>query len=310
MNNFFLRTLTGILYVVALVGCTIFSPATLVVFFALATALSIWEFSTNVNNHAGAQVNRLINSVAGVCLVLAVAGYCSETTQSRHFIPYLFTLLYLLINELYRKQPDPLKNWAYAFASQLYIALSFSMVFVLAFRYDAMSNRVCYEWIYPLAVFIFLWVSDTGAYLCGCTLSRYFPAKLFERISPKKSWVGSIGGGLLCLAAAWGIYAYEPQYMTLWQWMGLALTVCVFGTWGDLVESLLKRQVGIKDSGTILPGHGGLLDRFDSALLAIPAAAILSFAYNEYFMKSKKKPRRKVRAADGGRKVSDGDGES
>ena len=172
MNNFFLRTLTGILYVVALVGCTIFSPATLVVFFALATALSIWEFSTNVNNHAGAQVNRLINSVAGVCLVLAVAGYCSETTQSRHFIPYLFTLLYLLINELYRKQPDPLKNWAYAFASQLYIALSFSMVFVLAFRYDAMSNRVCYEWIYPLAVFIFLWVSDTGAYLCGCTLSR------------------------------------------------------------------------------------------------------------------------------------------
>jgi phosphatidate cytidylyltransferase len=117
-------------------------------------------------------------------------------------------------------------------------------------------------------------MSDTGAYLVGSLLSRYFPAKLFPRISPKKSWVGSIGGGLLCLAAAWGIYTFTPGYMELWQWIGLGLTVCVFGTWGDLVESLLKRQVGIKDSGTVLPGHGGLLDRFDSALLAIPAALI------------------------------------
>lgn len=280
MNNFFLRALTGVLYVAALVGCTVYSPATLVVFFTLATALSIWEFSTNVNRYAGAQVNRLINTLAGICLMLAVAGFCSEATQSRHFIPYLFTLLYLLINELYRKQPDPLKNWAYAFASQLYIALAFSMIFVLAFRYDAMTNRVCYEWIYPLSVFIFLWVSDTGAYLCGCTLSRYFPAKLFERISPKKSWVGSIGGGLLCLAAAVVLWHFFPEKMPLLYWLGFGLTVCVFGTWGDLVESLFKRQLGIKDSGNILPGHGGMLDRFDSALLAIPASVLYFYLLN------------------------------
>ena len=219
-------------------------------------------------------MNRLISAVAGFYLVFAVGGYQLGMISTREFMPYLLTLIYLLVSELYRQEANPLKNWAYAFASQVYIALPFALLSVLGLHYDSFANEMRYDFIYPLSVFIFLWMSDTGAYLVGSLLSRYFPAKLFPRISPKKSWVGSIGGCLLCLIAAWGIYAFQPEYMTIWQWMGLAFTVCVFGTWGDLVESLLKRQVGIKDSGTILPGHGGLLDRFDSALLAIPAAVV------------------------------------
>ena len=175
------------------------------------------------------------------------------------------------------RHKDPLRNWAFAFAAQVYIALGFAMLNVLAFRYDAVTGQTAFEWIFPLSVFIFLWTSDTGAYCCGSLLSRYFPAKLFERVSPKKSWVGSIGGGLLCIVAAVVINALCPGKMELVYWIGLALTVCVFGTWGDLVESLLKRQLGIKDSGNILPGHGGMLDRFDSALLAIPAAVLYFF---------------------------------
>ncbi len=274
MKNFIIRAITGLTFAALLIGCILYNPVSLILLFSIVAGLTIWEFGTIVNNHAGASMNRLISAVAGFYLVFAVGGYQLGMISTREFMPYLLTLIYLLVSELYRQEPHPLKNWAYAFASQIYIALPFALLSVLGLHYDSFANEMRYDFIYPLSVFIFLWMSDTGAYLVGSLLSRYFPAKLFPRISPKKSWVGSIGGGLLCLAAAWGIYAYEPQYMTLWQWMGLALTVCVFGTWGDLVESLLKRQVGIKDSGTILPGHGGLLDRFDSALLAIPAAVV------------------------------------
>jgi phosphatidate cytidylyltransferase len=274
MKNFIIRAITGLTFAALLIGCILYNPVSLILLFSIVAGLTIWEFGTIVNNHAGASMNRLISAVAGFYLVFAVGGYQLGMISTREFMPYLLTLIYLLVSELYRQEANPLKNWAYAFASQIYIALPFALLSVLGLHYDSFANEMRYDFIYPLSVFIFLWMSDTGAYLVGSLLSRYFPAKLFPRISPKKSWVGSIGGGLLCLAAAWGIYAYEPQYMTLWQWMGLALTVCVFGTWGDLVESLLKRQVGIKDSGTILPGHGGLLDRFDSALLAIPAAVV------------------------------------
>lgn len=280
MSNMVLRGLTGVLFVAALVLCTVLSPLSFVVLFAAVTGLAVWEFSSVVNDYAGAAVNRFINTAAGVFLFIAISGNCMGVLSPRDYIPYLLTLVYLLVSELYRKQDDPLKNWAYAFASQLYIALPFALLPVLAFRYDAWQNVARYEWIYPLSVFIFLWTSDTGAYLCGSALHRRFPAKLFERISPNKSWVGSIGGGVLCLIAAALLWHFFPAAMTLPQWLGLGVTVCVAGTWGDLVESLLKRQLGIKDSGNILPGHGGMLDRFDSALLAIPCA-VLYFRFLE-----------------------------
>lgn len=274
MNNLILRALTGIVFVAVLVGGTLFSPITFTVLFAAITGLTVWEFSTNVNNHAGASVNRLINTVAAVYLFVAFGGFCADYVPSKAFIPYLISVVYLLVSELYLQKTDPLKNWAYAFASQMYVALAFALLNVLAFRYDALTNRTMFEPIYPLSIFLFLWTSDTGAYCCGSLLHKRFPAKLFERISPNKSWVGSIGGGVLCLVVAYVLWQVAPNLLTLPQWMGLGLTVCIFGTWGDLVESLFKRQLGIKDSGNILPGHGGMLDRFDSSLLAIPAAVL------------------------------------
>jgi phosphatidate cytidylyltransferase len=125
----------------------------------------------------------------------------------------------------------------------------------------------------PLSIFIFLWVNDSGAYCVGSLLGRH---KLFPRISPGKSWEGSIGGAVFVLAAAYAISYFldTDQMLAMPVWLGLGLVVVVFGTWGDLVESLFKRTLGIKDSGNILPGHGGMLDRFDSSLLAIPAAVI------------------------------------
>mgnify|MGYP000009632142 FL=1 len=282
MSNLVVRSLTGIVFVAVLVGGTLYSPLTFTVLFALITGLSVWEFSTNVNNHAGASVNRLINTVAGVYLFLAFSGYCADFVKPDAFIPYLVSIMYLLISELYLQKRNPLKNWAYAFASQIYVALAFSLLNVLAFQYNPLINRTEFLPIYALSIFIFLWTSDSGAYLCGSMLHKYFPAKLFPRISPNKSWVGSIGGGLLCLVAATLLWHFNPGTLPLLHWLGLGLTVCVFGTWGDLVESLFKRQLGIKDSGHVLPGHGGLLDRIDSSLLAIPAAVLYLYTIQAF----------------------------
>jgi phosphatidate cytidylyltransferase len=180
-----------------------------------------------------------------------------------------------MVAELYLKAEDPIHNWAYTMMSQLYIALPFSLLNVLAFRSNGTSIQ--YTYLTPLCVFVFLWLNDAGAYLCGSMLGRH---KLFPRISPGKSWEGSIGGGLLVVIASLLLWHYTEQYgvndlgLTAIEWVGLGLVIVLFGTWGDLIESLLKRTMGIKDSGNILPGHGGMLDRFDSTLMAIPAAVV------------------------------------
>ena len=121
-----------------------------------------------------------------------------------------------------------------------------------------------------MSFFIFIWINDTGAFLVGITIGHH---RLFERISPKKSWEGFAGGLIFSLMTAW-IFSLFYDNFSLIQWLGFSLTISISSTFGDLCESLLKRTIHIKDSGHILPGHGGLLDRFDSVLLAAPAAYI------------------------------------
>jgi len=275
MKNLIVRTITGVIFVAAIVA-SFMSPLAMILLFSLITGLTIWEFSGLANQRKGVQINRFITSVAGVFLFLAMAVHCCGLDQyNLAFVPYLVTIIYLLVSELYLKAEDPINNWAYTMMAQLYIALPFSLLNVLAFQFS--QSDVPY--LLPLSVFIFLWTNDTGAYCCGSLLGRH---KLFPRISPGKSWEGSIGGGLLVVGVACLIAYYTEQHgintnLTMLQWAGLGLTVVVFGTWGDLVESLFKRTLGVKDSGHILPGHGGMLDRFDSSLLAIPAAVVYLF---------------------------------
>ena len=274
MRNFIVRTITAVFFVTAIVTCFL-RPEAMAFLFAVVTGLTIWEFTGLVNEREHVAINRLICTVAGVYFFLAMMGYNSGITSSGVFIPYLISIIYLLIAELYLKQEDPVSNWAYTMMSQLYIALPFSLLNVLAFR--AVGDGICYTYLIPLSVFVFLWINDTGAYLCGSLLGKH---KLFPRISPGKSWEGSVGGGILVMAIAVLVWHLTEQYgvndlqLSAAEWAGLGLTVVVFGTWGDLVESLFKRTLGIKDSGHILPGHGGMLDRFDSSLLAIPAAVV------------------------------------
>lgn len=277
MKNLIIRAITGAVFVAIMVVGISFRPDVMILLFAAITGLTIWEFTGLVNQSENVAVNRFISTAAGIYFFLSVAGYCSGLTPSAAFVPYLLTVVYLLVSELYLKQTNPINNWAYTMLSQMYIALPFSMINVLAFR-STPDGNVTFEWLLPLSLFIFLWTNDTGAYCSGSLLGRH---KLFPRISPGKSWEGSIGGAVFVMIAAAIIYFLNVGQtdglvagMPLWQWLGLGLVVVVFGTWGDLVESLFKRTLGIKDSGNILPGHGGMLDRFDSSLMAIPAAVV------------------------------------
>lgn len=273
-SNFILRALTGIVFVVILAGSILAGPYTFALLFTLICALSVHEFARLINQSGAARVAATLTGLCGAFLVLALWGFCTNTAGSYILLPYPALLLYLIIRELYLKQPNPVADWAYSMMSQLYVALPFALLNVLAFHTDPQTGEVTYNPVLPLSLFIFLWMSDTGAYCVGSLIGR---RRLFERISPKKSWEGSIGGGLLAIASSALIAHYFP-FLTTLQWMGLALVVVLFGTWGDLTESLFKRHLGIKDSGTILPGHGGMLDRFDSSLMAIPASVLYLYA--------------------------------
>ena len=274
-KNLIVRTITGVLFIAIMVSGFL-RPQAMVFLFSLITGLTIWEYCSLVNELKTVTVNRFIATVAGIYFFLAVAGINSGYIQTNGvFVPYLLTIVYLFVSELYTRNENAIHDWAYTMLSQMYIALPFSMINVLAFR-QAPDGDIHYYYLLPLSVFIFLWTNDTGAYCSGSLLGKH---KLFPRISPAKSWEGSIGGALFVLIAAAVVGYLESQSnalsgLTIVQWLGLGLVVTVFGTWGDLVESLFKRTLGIKDSGNILPGHGGMLDRFDSSLMAIPASVV------------------------------------
>jgi phosphatidate cytidylyltransferase len=176
----------------------------------------------------------------------------------------------VLLSELYLQKANPLNNWAYFILGQVLIALPFALLNYILFI-DKWQPLIL------LSVFATIWINDTGAYLIGVTIGKH---RLFERISPKKSWEGFIGGALAALLSGY-VFSFLIPQISLINWFIFSEIIVIFGTFGDLMESLMKRTLDVKDSGNVIPGHGGLLDRFDSMLLAAPVVFIyLSFLYD------------------------------
>lgn len=278
-KNLITRAVTGVLFVTIMVAGFL-SPHYMVLLFATITGLTLWEFTTLVSQMEHVNINRFISTVAGVYFFVALAGQRLGFVEGFSvFVPYILTIIYLFLSELYLKNENPILNWAYTMLGQMYIVLPISMINILAFQHD-LNGQTTIDLLLPLSVFFFLWTNDTGAYCSGSLFGKH---KLFPRISPAKTWEGSIGGGILVIAVA-VLIGYltgkdgNVNMLTIPQWIGLGIVVAVFGTWGDLVESLFKRTLGVKDSGNILPGHGGMLDRFDSSLMALPAAVVYLYA--------------------------------
>ena len=273
MKNLIIRALTGIIFVVVLISAIYIHPIFFLILFCIITGLTLWEFGGLVKHYENANLQRTVNVLGGVYLFIATFVYANGLTDGKIFLPYLLFIMLTMIAELYYKAPNPINNWAFTLFAQVYCAGSFSILNFIGAE-PGTPGVMSYTPLFIMAIFIFVWLDDTGAYLVGSLIGKH---KLFERISPKKSWEGSIGGGVVAIGVSFILAHYFP-FMSMIEWAGLALAVVIFGTWGDLTESLLKRQLHVKDSGTILPGHGGMLDRFDSSLMAIPAAVVYLYA--------------------------------
>lgn len=276
-KNLIIRSISGIIFLAIMIVGMVFRPDAFIFLFTLITGMTIWEYTGLVNELEDVTINRFISTIAGMYFFLAVAAFRIGLADNFViFVPYILSIVYLFISELYTNNKNAINDWAYTMLAQLYIAMPFSLINILAFEIspDGMTHH--FDKLLPLSIFIFLWINDTGAYCSGSLFGKH---KLFPRISPGKTWEGSIGGGIFVLIAA-AIISYfanngaSAHSLNVIEWMGLGLTVVFFGTWGDLVESLFKRTLGIKDSGNIMPGHGGMLDRFDSSLMAIPASVV------------------------------------
>ena len=269
MKNLIIRALTGIIFVVVLVSAICIHPIFFLILFCIITGLTLWEFGGLVKHYENAKLQRAVNVLGGVYLFIATFVYTNGLTDGKIFLPYLLFIMLTMIAELYYKAPNPINNWAFTLFAQVYCAGSFSMLNFIGAE-PGTPGVMSYTPLFIMAIFIFVWLDDTGAYLVGSLIGK---RKLFERISPKKSWEGFFGGLILVLASSQAFAWFAPEISRM-NWLGLAATVVLFGTWGDLIESLLKRTLGVKDSGNVLPGHGGMLDRFDSVMLAVPASYI------------------------------------
>jgi len=259
MKNLWLRLFSGIIFVALLVGSILISPYTFAILFSLITAFAVREFHHLTNKNPEIEVNIPIAMTGGVLLFVSNFLAASKATDFPVFSVYGIFILVILIVELFRKKQNPIHNWAYFILGQIYTALPFSIL-----SYILYVNE--YEPIILLAVFISLWVNDTGAYITGMMFGKH---KLFERISPKKTWEGFIGGGFFVLISGY-IFSMLIPDLNLLQWFIFSEITVIFGTLGDLSESLIKRTLNVKDSGNAIPGHGGILDRFDSMLMAAP----------------------------------------
>ena len=259
------RAITGILFIATIVAGIYFNAIVAIALFSLIVLLGIDEFYGLVKKSKEIKPIKFWGTLTGFTLMMILCLIILEIIELKLlFIPISMLFLIFLI-ELYRKKNNPFVNISYTILGILYIVIPFSMLFHLGFYSESQfTNDYSFQII--LGFFILLWTNDTGAYLAGKFLGKH---KLLERISPKKTWEGSIGGGVLTILGGYVLSIYFTN-LDLTNWIVLAILIAVFGGLGDLVESMLKRSLNIKDSGKLLPGHGGILDRFDGLLLSTP----------------------------------------
>ncbi len=259
LNNFQQRVLVGIGGGALFVGAIYFSQWTFAALFLALTLLGIREFY-QLLSFRGFSPNYNAGLVLGCALFVLVFLLQLGLVPLSVLYALPPILFFIFISELFRKKKDPFVNIALTLLGMLYVGGSFSMLPILGF----LNGH--YSWQVIMGTMLLIWTSDSGAYFAGKTFGRH---KLFPRISPGKTWEGWVGGAVFSLAVGY-LLSFYLQDLTLTNWLGVALIVSVFGVLGDLIESLLKRSLQVKDSGNLIPGHGGILDRFDSLLLVVP----------------------------------------
>ncbi|MGD0755908.1 MAG: phosphatidate cytidylyltransferase [Bacteroidales bacterium] len=270
MNIFFRRTLTGAWIVIFVMGGFWLHPFSFFITGLVMLVGTQYEYYLMIRN-TGVRPQMVSGIITGTAAYTISTLIASGMIPKKYFLVLIPLMLIIMVIELYRKEDKPFDSLSHTFFSVLYTAIPFSMFPFAAFSRTGLNSLLPHANIIfspgiIIGFFILLWANDTGAYLTGMSFGRH---KLMERISPKKTWEGLIGGIIIAALAAWFL-SHWLGIVDKIHWVIISLIVSVAGTFGDLVESMLKRSTGVKDSGTIMPGHGGFLDRFDSAMISFP----------------------------------------
>jgi phosphatidate cytidylyltransferase len=273
LNNFWTRTISGAAFIGILTAGIMLSQYSCLIIFFIISILSQVEFYKLIKNN-DVIPSQFMGLITG-CILFAVSGFINTGWMDSKALFVLLPLTFsILIAELFKNSPKPFLNIAVTFTGIIYAVLPFVLLTDLAFTGQSdvnhpLSDVAKFNNVYHphiiLGILILQWSSDTGQYLTGRKLGKN---PLFKRISPKKTWEGFIGGFVFCLVISYILSRYFNDF-TAMQWMIIAAIIVIFGALGDLVESMLKRSIDVKDSGTFMPGHGGVLDRFDALIGAI-----------------------------------------
>lgn len=263
LNNLQQRIVTALAGVIVIIGCIVYSDWTCLILLLTISTLTQLEFYKLLGLDGNQPLTYYGTFCGSVMMMLAYLIEMEKVPFENYFIisPLLSMIFFI---KLYKKNDlKPFTNIGFTFLGIIYVALPFALIIVMATR----GGNYNYEIV--LGSLLLLWASDIGAYFAG---TKFGKRKLFERISPKKSWEGAVGGAAFAALIAFVLGQYFTTFEP-WKWYCIGAIIVVVGTYGDLVESLFKRSIAIKDSGSSIPGHGGFLDRFDGLLLSAPFIA-------------------------------------
>ncbi len=262
LNNFVSRSITGILFVAFIVGSIILNKYIFSSLFFIITILGLLEFY-KLAEKDNIKPQKLTGIIISCVLYISNLLLSENLIENKIFLINIPLLFLIFVAELYRKEKNPFTNIAYTLLGIIYVALPLSLLnYFFNPKFIAGDTHINII----LGFFLLVWINDTAAYIFG---SKFGKHKLFERISPKKTWEGFISGIIISFILTYIISLYFLEFCLI-QWLIIDFIIIVAGIFGDLTESLFKRERNCKDSGKILPGHGGILDRFDSVLLATP----------------------------------------
>jgi phosphatidate cytidylyltransferase len=267
LKNITQRTISGIFYLIIIIGSLFLGEYAFGAVFLLIGLLALVEYYS-MNGLAGFSLNTIHGLIAGTVIYILAFLNASQAIELQYLTLIVLIPMLLFILTLYFQRPGFRNDLPLILLGICYIFIPLALMLYLAFP---AGNGYAYTHRIVLGILILVWINDTGAYITGITLGRH---KLFPRVSPKKSWEGFIGGTLLTFVPAFWMDRFIG-ILSLTDWIVLAAIVSVFGVYGDLAESLMKRNAKIKDSGNLIPGHGGVLDRMDSILFVMP----VSFVY-------------------------------
>lgn len=277
VKNLITRAGAGIIYILIVLGGIIGGKYPFIIVFGSFVGLSLYEFFRMVEKDTSHAISKFFNIFFGVIIIISVFLFLEKITLIALPLALLSYLLILFASAVFIHRNDILHAIIYSIFGQIYITLPMGFLLLIAYLHNfGISN---YHPAFVIALFVYIWVNDTAAYFFGSLFGKH---KLMERISPKKSVEGFIGGIVFTFLSSFVFDFYYPEY-GIWFWVGFGVTASLFGTLGDLFESLIKRTYNVKDTGNIIPGHGGMLDRIDSLLIAIPAVFLYLVIFVTFF---------------------------